>query len=600
MEQMADPLTSLRESLLGAAQPVTLSARFIEVAGATPPAKLDAALRAAYRLGAVAGLGAWFQPPDVGPVEGRAFSIEHAQLSFLGYERAKSDVTLRFRQGERTVEIAIEVVLKDWSWPITFPAMVGWPFSVLVYATPTFLFTTERTTWRWRGGDAVTVSPGQSFIGTLTIPEELTKILELVEVPAPPGCTIVGPVQLEHVLIADADAEAAAATELGSATTGDLPEPYTDATGSEEPNLMYPGLDLRAKLPEAPVSVFAVKASAPVFGLLIGTSAEVLGEDVAAYEQTPSLYFAAGLKITDELALQLRARALGGGELVGFALMVDPTSRIWLSPAAAVELIAGASGDGSFLDGVPGPLQQFLANVGLAGIALTGTLPPHSSLSSVGMTIANKPGTELKLFSDPSNGQAFAIQSFVVNWTIISPFEPSLLQHYVRITTSFHLWPKLFDKALFSISIDQAMRIEGAMEGTVSFRKLLSEISNNTITLPAGIDASLSDIALQIDPIAHSYALSTTLDAAFSFVKFQGRPLIQIEYMRLTLSANTPNAGGATAYAGGFAGIIAVGPLSAGIEAHYDGVSTSPAWSLHAQLEEPLDIGKLVAQFFQT
>src|SRR5919199_5631811 len=105
---MADSLSSLRQHFATARPPITLNAAYIAAGGATPPAEFDDALRRAFRLGVAPGLTLEFDPARVGPVEGDHFEITNAHLSFLGYDAAKSDVTLRFRQRLLAVEVLIE------------------------------------------------------------------------------------------------------------------------------------------------------------------------------------------------------------------------------------------------------------------------------------------------------------------------------------------------------------------------------------------------------------------------------------------------------------------------------------------------------------
>ena len=121
-----DQLTVLQQAVKSASQPLALSAEFMTTAGVTPPAGLDAALAAAFRLPATPpGVAVTYDAANVGPVTNGQFEVTSAQLSFLGYEASKSDVTLRFTQGKSSIEVVIAVSLAGWSWTVPFPAMTG-------------------------------------------------------------------------------------------------------------------------------------------------------------------------------------------------------------------------------------------------------------------------------------------------------------------------------------------------------------------------------------------------------------------------------------------------------------------------------------------
>src|SRR5262249_950138 len=127
-----DQLTRLAAALRAASQPVTLSAGFMAGHGATPPAGLDRALASAFRLppqpsGGTGG----FDGANVGPVDGGRFEVTQARTSFLGWEAAKSDVTLRFTQGAGRVDVLIAVALDGWDWVDAFPYMTHYPFDAL-------------------------------------------------------------------------------------------------------------------------------------------------------------------------------------------------------------------------------------------------------------------------------------------------------------------------------------------------------------------------------------------------------------------------------------------------------------------------------------
>lgn len=574
-----DQLTLLAQALTSASQPVALSAEFMTAAGATPPAGLDAALAAAFRLPATPpGVAVTYDPANVGPVAGDTFDVTDAHLSFLGYDAAKSDVTLRFTLGTAAVEVLIAVTLDGWSWTVAFPQMSGWPFDQLAFTAPTFVFSTTKGTYAW-DSRSIAVAPGQNFGATVGVPSAFAPILALVKGlgHVPPALTMAGPVVLDQV--------------------------NTDA----KPVILYPDLDLLAQISTEPVDVYFLSAQAPAIGLLVETAKEEVERDdddagdsttETAYAQTPSLYFGTKLAVDHEVTLDLRAAVQSGGNVFGFSLIVDPQSETWLSPAEALKLLAGANGT-SFLASVPAPLQQFLSTVGLEGLSLTGVLEPKAALTAAGMSLASRPGTKLVLFGDPTTGQDFAIDGFRVDWTVLNPFDPTARLTLVTIAAEFELWPAVF-KGVFDVSIDQDMRIAGRFDGTVSLGDLLAAVTKGAVTLPSGVEATFSAVDLFVDPTARSYAFGATLDATLDFLTVDGKPLLAIQGMRFALTALTPPGGtGATAYRGQIAGGLSIGPLATNVDVLYDGTATPPVWKLGAALAQPLALSDLLDQFFR-
>src|SRR6202035_1252273 len=131
------------------------------------------------------------------------FTISHARVSFLGYEAAKSDVALRFRESTQGIEVSIVTSLSDWTFSTSFPSVEGWPFDGLLTnppaEAPTFVFTTEVIDdWNSTG---VRVAKGQNFVGTVGVPAVLGPTSELIKGLGPlgPQYTIGGPITIDAV-----------------------------------------------------------------------------------------------------------------------------------------------------------------------------------------------------------------------------------------------------------------------------------------------------------------------------------------------------------------------------------------------------------------
>src|SRR4051812_37473462 len=449
---MAAPLDELRTTLIASAPAATLNAALI---GARALPDFDKQLEAAFRLSAGAGLPLAYQASGVGPVTADGLTLSGAHISFLGYDQAKSDVTVRFRDSGDGIQVLITAALAGWTFTTTFPNVTGWPFDALLTnppaGTPTFVFSTEQIA-DW-DGSGVAVEPGQNFVGSVGLPGAVGPTLQLVKdlgVVTPPF-TLVGPVTVD---------------EVSSVTP---PSPSVDG----QVVVLLPDMDLRAVIAKGEAKLFFLKASEPAIGVQV-TSSEVLKNDssgqlVTYRDQTPSLFF--GMKLAVEtVELDLLTRVMQDGRGFGFSLMVDPNSPQRLTPAAAIGLLAGGTGGNSFVSGVPSVLQQALSSVGLNGLTVAGALPPNPSPSSAGMVLGTAPGRKLVLFTDPLSGQAFTIDSFTIDWTISDPLGKPASR--VIVKTRFELWKPPFD-GYFEVAIDSDMRIDARFVGTVRLRDLV-------------------------------------------------------------------------------------------------------------------------------
>ena len=550
---------------------VTLTASLLGQA----PAGFDVALRKAFRLGLDAGLPITFGALDVGRVVDAQFTVTNAHVSFLGYEAAKSDVTLRFREGSAGPEVLIAVELVGgWTFATTFPYMQGWPFDVLAFTNPTFVFSTVALpAYRWRDTD-VALHAGQNFVGFVAPPARLGPTLELAQAgEVADRLTIAGPVSIGGAYVA-----------------GDPPPGDTAATAS------YPDMDLRARIGTADISLFdLIHAREPAIGLRIaGVSLDVDSEPpMTVYEQTPELYFGARIDV-DTVALDLRTYVMPSGSIFGFSLSVGPDSPTRLTPAAAAALLGAAAGSESLLGGAPEPLQAMFASVGLEALTLTGKLPPDPRLASISVAVGTAKGRRHVLFGEPG-GRELAIDSLTLVWTVLDPLSRERRRSLTRLTTNFTFWPSVFAGG-FGVEIDQDLRVSGSFDGTADFRDIARELTGGALVLPEGLDAAFSDVRLDIDPRARSYSLACTVDAEVDLLRIGDRPVFALEGMRFVLGAFVPAASGTTAFRGHITGGMSIGPVAASVDAAYEG-GPDPVWRLGAELAEPLPISDLISRF---
>lgn len=571
-----DPLAGLAKALKAAQQAgnhVSLTARFIEEAGATPPHDLDALLGKAFRLDSGEALGVSLDSAVIGPVVGDLLKVTAARLSFLRIDSKKSSVTLMFTRGTAVVDVFVGVeLIGEWTLSDTFTATAGWPFELFpcVGTThPTFAFTTLAGPYAWQPDCDVPLSRGQNFIGHFVVPEELDPQLALLGLQVRGGTEVVlaGPIAVDKV------------TEIKG-------YPAT------EPVVLYPEMDLAALLPPQSVDLFdgLLKAHTPGLRLFVANEP---GErhDSSDRQPVPRL-FATLLCEVKGKCYEIRSRASEWGPTFGLELILGKDTPAF-SLTDAVALLGDATKQ-SFLPSIPTPLQGFLSSVGLRALGLTGVLAPPK-LTQVSVLLGAS--AEMPLFTDPTNGQAFTLDSFDVGWTVLNPLS-SRSRNLVSLRGRFHLWREVFDGE-FLVSIDQKLSFEGRFDGSVDLAKIVTVVTDKAIQPPAGVSVNVSDIKLSVDAPAKSYALSCVLDARVCFIDADSKPLIAVEDMSLLLSAVTPCKSGTTAYRGELSGYLVIGPLSAAVDIRYQSSGRASLWELHTVLTRSVPLGELVKQFFQ-
>ncbi|HVZ37960.1 MAG TPA: peptidoglycan-binding protein [Candidatus Kapabacteria bacterium] len=600
LQQFADALR--RDSNPG---PVTLNAAYIQANGPTPPPGLDAALTAAFRIPAAAGgLAVSFSAGDVGPITDLSFTVTNATLAqdFLGLTQGQTGVKLTFSLPGDVLQVQVEAaMLNDWTFSTFFTYMTGWPFTLLVLNNPTFVFTTVEQDYQW-SGTTIHILEGQNFTSVLNVPQQFQPIFALVQglgaVPA--TLPFFGPITLDK---------------------------------ADNEKILYPDMDLKGVINNNSITVYFLKAYAPSIGFQIATVYEPVDPEELVYNadgtlsdeeeepmQTPALFFGAKFDISLDvpagqitgdqatLTLALQSQLLQSGRQYNFAIIVDPVSDVRLTPMTVASMLMGGN---SFFQYVPPPLQAFLTTIGLEGLSLSGPLLPSPGVTSVGVSLGSKAGQPLTLFGDPTNGAIFTITSIVLDWTILNPLVPAKLQNLVSFTTTFTLFPDVFQQAdcktnggEFMVSIDQDFNIEAAFAGCVSMDTLLRKVTKGAIGMPAGISISFSDVLLSINPSAKSYSFGFTFDATLDFITWDGKPLIQFQGMEFKLAASTPTnppkgSTGTTVYRGSISGVVGVGPIVVNTLVEYDGTKTPSVWTLQTSLAEPLSLTDLVNQFFK-
>jgi hypothetical protein len=267
-----------------------------------------------------------------------------------------------------------------------------------------------------------------------------------------------------------------------------------------------------------------------------------------------------------------------------------------------------ASGGQGYLTAVPPVLQQFMTSVGLRGLTLSGTLAVPPTISGIGLEIGSVPGMSWTPIPDAPANLNFTFTSFALTWSLIDPFDVTTRQQAFSFTTQFTLAPAIFKSrkpgsdGVFTVGFDSSLQFAARFDGTASLRDFVDVLSGGAVTLPAGVEASLSDISVDVDYPGRSFTFGSGFEVEVSFLEVGGKPILAISNGRVNLGAMTPTqTGGApsqTVWQAGIAGTLAVGPIGANVSVAYDGFQSPARWLLSAELAAPVDIEAVIQQFF--
>ena len=576
----------LRDAFANApAGTVVLNDAFWSGAGLTPPPGFTASIKAAYRLPvAAAGLDITYDRGAVTPVANDTFQIPGVGLTFLTAPAADTTATIYGSAGAPATPIlGIDVVPAGWQLADQFPAMSGWPFTILQFDQQRFFFTSAAQSFPWNAQSAtLNLVAGQNLYGAMAVPQAIQVLCQLIQnLPQPPSVVLCGSVVLDK---ADND------------------------------NIQLPDMDLSAPIPGGQdLQLFFLNVSNPLIGFLIqtvkGSAENALGTPEPVYFQTPYFYLETTVTVSgvDGAKLPMALRALASQDLTSYRFSVAAVdSQHPITPASILTLMTG-----SYFAFVPPALQQYLASVQMQGFSITGPLQPKPGINSLSALLGSIGGPP-PLFTDPTTGEVFDIKSFSLAWTMMNPGDPKIRQNLFSFVATFTLFPEIFRTkdgkpgGLFEITINEALDFTGAFTGKASFNDVLSGITGGAIGLPSGVEVDFSDIFVAVQPSQKSYALGFTVDADLDVPFVQdssGKPLIQLVGMQFNLGASTPSATpeqkGKTVYTGAIGGQVIVGPLAADVRVDYDGGATPPLWQLEAALAQPLKVSELVDQFFR-
>ncbi len=606
-------IDSLREAIKTAAGSgaFALDAAFLQAglgdSTVNVPAGYDASVQAAFQVANAAAFTVSVSPDNVGPVANNTFTVTRASIPFLG-STLQSEATLVFAvtadpDEKQTLVVQIESVPANWTWTNSFAFMGGFPFNQLKVANARFIFSTADGTYPWTEAAGRKVAGGkkQNFFSHIPLPDLVKPVLVLFDGLAPPT----GSLDLFGVL------------DL-SAYNGDT--------------VLYPSGTLNAALSNGSFSLLYLKVSNPSVRLTIPPPADPSTAEGA--DQAPELSVASGISIEgiadDQSPYTLEVAITPPSSQSAFAAAAnDSTYRIGLTATGdgpqltPSSIIALAGSTGSYFSATPPVLQQFLAFVGLQGLALAGKLGMPPTLTSLSVAIGSTKGTSWKPIPDPTGKLDFTITSFYLVWSIQNPFESASRQQSFLFGTTFTLAPEVFKgpngqgDGIFTVEFNSGLQFYAAFDGTASLSDFLFTLTDGAVSLPSTIQASLSNIRLNLDYNAQSFSFVSGYDVSLAFLEVGGKPIISIADGQVRIAAKTPtqeresagttvlspalvsaNGTSGTVWQSEISGLMAVGPLAANVKVGYDGFQTPARWNLNASLARPITVQDLIEQFF--
>ncbi|ADB50992.1 DUF6603 domain-containing protein [Conexibacter woesei] len=144
-----------------------------------------------------------------------------------------------------------------------------------------------------------------------------------------------------------------------------------------------------------------------------------------------------------------------------------------LSPATIVRLLCGAD----FVNAIPPPLMSVFSAVTLQGLFADVEVGRTLSLTSVGATIGS---------SGPFGWADLSLESLTMGVSVLDPLGDALMLY--TFTGVVRFFPRVFEGE-FSVAVDYApadrsLDVAAGFNGTVSFNRVVSGLSNGRLELP--------------------------------------------------------------------------------------------------------------------
>src|SRR5215469_15007967 len=582
MAPMADPATALanlQAAIAGAFKSpgsFALDSTFLTTGLNDPdvvvPADYDATLAKAFQVAATAFT---VSGPSavVSPVANGQFTVSNAQVPIIGGKQtAPAGLLFTTTAGSgNTVVLVVQIASGPvtWNWTTSFPYATGYPFSLMPLTMAKFYYSTAGGFYPWgnTGGTAVSAGPVQTLEAQAGFPQAANPYLALFTGLIAPSIALNVSGTLDLSLYGAPNFTAGTILPAGTFTAILSSAQYTFAG--------------------------YLTVSQPAVSLIIP---QPTAEAIAAkdYTQSPSLALSTNLLLEGSLAgaYQLQVAVplpASGASTISYAVSLLPLTTQLLSPASAIALVGGT---GSYFDGTPVFLQQYLTAFGLRGMTMSGSISKSSvTVGQVTVQIGTPPGVNINWqpLPAPSPEFAFVVQGFALDWTVSTPFSGASFSYLFE--TSFTILPTLFQKpdgspgGIFTVEFTSDQTFLASFDGTASLADFLTTVSAGLIPSPSTIpiNITVSDIVLQLDFNAQNFTFSSGVAIDFPFLTIGGTPIFAISGGLINLSGVSatnnsssgapPAVGSGTVWSGSMTGLVTICGLDVNVGVAYDGQS---------------------------
>ncbi|MDK9722643.1 MAG: LysM peptidoglycan-binding domain-containing protein [Rhodospirillales bacterium] len=552
----------------------------------TVPTDYDKDILATFQLATVDDFTVTVDPSNVGAVSNDGFTVTNATVPFPGANAPISvSASLVFALDGTNLVVQVASAPSKWTWTDSFQFMNGWPFNQLTPLAPLMVFSTAGGVYPWgQANDGLQVTGG-SYLNvavTVQMPASAQTVVSLF-----PGLSV--------------------QTGQNLSLLGALDMSAYNVTDETKQAVLIPPGSLSALLQRGQFEVFYLNVANPSLTLFVpapsGDADDTSGQ---AASFTMSALLSVGSTPVGQspyvLNVMLSPSSIGGSNQYAIGLTATGASQP-LTPDSIAALVGGS---GSYFTGVPAVLQQFLADVGLLGLSLSGRISPPL-VDQVAVRIGNWQPMSWTPIPIAPPSLNFTMTAFSLNWAMRDPLLSTRSQTF-QFQTQFTLAPAIFKgpngqgDGVFTVEFDSGLNFYASFAGTASLADFLSTLSGGLVSLPPSISASLSDIALSVNGGGKSFNFSSQFDLSLSFLTISNYPILSVSNGTISIGASTPtdgsSSGAASAWQSSVGGQLSVGPYQTLVTLSYDGTVSPSLWTLDASLSQPLSVNDLIVQFF--
>lgn len=465
---------------------ISVSSTTLRTANLTPAPDFDTIIQKSLVLQASLSVGV--QGPIASP-SGDTLTVE-GTASFLGLTSIPVRLDFVLDESHNIVELLLVATLPaDWTFAKSFPLLVGFPFADLALTSSNYFVTTAVTTTVTWQQQTLTLHQGLNFATFLGITGPLSLLQALIDTLEPhTTVTFAGVINCNAV------------TDLAQAIpelslTGVINKPISAKT------------NFSLSLPEIHLSSAPDENGITTYWLTFASTLSAKNKAISVFEATIP---------------RPPAKTL--------SFLMSPPKGV-ITPEEIIELIGGED----FTQHIPQELREAFSSVGLTELSARINTKPMRVLS-IGAGI----GT-----SKPWLMGQVKIESLVLKWLILSPFDGAAKTVLVNFTAKAEFFPKVFQGLFeFNIGFDEASKqltIAASYTGVVSLTDLLVGLSDKKIGNTHQLESIKFDaFGVTFTKTGQQYEYSLYGNAKADFdILVAGRPIVADLRVKIDSSTKT-------------------------------------------------------------